>query len=93
MPAQEDDRYRAFLHQCINLANIQVSRAYYCIITERIYEMSLKVPVINEFLVQFTQIVVPMDMTFTRMLECVRNQARKKKKEKKEIKHVCDLCL
>lgn len=53
MPAQEDDRCRAFLHQCINLANIQVSRAY-CIITERIYEMSLKVPVINEFLVQFT---------------------------------------
>lgn len=44
--------------------------------------MSLKVPVINEFLVQFTQIVVPMDMTFTRMLECVRNQARKKKKKK-----------
>lgn len=82
MPAQEDDRCRAFLHQCINLANIQVSRAY-CIITERIYEMSLKVPVINEFLVQFTQIVVPMDMTFTRMLECVRNQARKKKRKKR----------
>lgn len=56
--------------------------------------MSLKVPVINEFLMQFTQTVVPMDMTFTCMLECVRNQAREKKKKKKEeIKHVCDLCL
>lgn len=50
--------------------------------------MSLKVPVINEFLVQFTQIVVPMDMTFTRMLECVRNQARKKKKKKKSSMYV-----
>lgn len=37
--------------------------------------MSLKVPVINDALVQFTQTVVEMDMTFTCMLECVRNQA------------------
>lgn len=37
--------------------------------------MSLKVRVINDALVQFTQTVVPMDMTFTHILECVRNQA------------------